>query len=165
MQRSDYKVIAQYLVRGPDRSSTGHSFYFCAGRGWSKTWLQVNVVDGDKNPVEEYDEYIDGKPTGQKQTRIILDMITQTQLEELRADDGNIVVRPIHQGAGEANAEGVDVPALVKRNAEQEAEIAKLKGENERLKKNLSETNALLEQATKPAQELVRKVSGRRATG
>lgn len=165
MKRSDYKVIAQYLVRGPDRTSTGHSFYFCAGRGWSKAWMQVNVVDGEKNPVEEYDEYIDGKPTGQKQSRIILDMITQAQLEELRADDGNIAIRPIHQGTGEAKDFEVDVTDLLKKNTEQAAEIVKLKGENEHLKKNLSETNVLLEQATKPAQELVRKVSGRRATG
>jgi regulator of replication initiation timing len=92
-------------------------------------------------------------------------MITQAQLEELRADDGNIAIRPIHQGTGEAKDLEVDVTDLLKKNTEQAAEIVKLKGENEHLKKNLSETNVLLEQATKPAQELVRKVSGRRATG
>jgi hypothetical protein len=165
MQRRDYKVKAHYLVRGPDRSSSGHAFYFCAGRGWSKNWKQVSVVDGDKDPVEESEEIVDGKPTGQKLTRIILDMITEAQLALLQADDGNIVVRHLDEGTGEAKDAGINVPDLLKKNADQAAEIVKLKGENERLKNNLAETNALLEQATKPAQELVRKVSGRRATG
>ena len=158
MQRADYKVTAQYLVRGPDRDATGHAFYFAAGRGWSKNWLQVSVVEGDINPTETY---LSNEKTGEKGERVILDMITQAQLEELQADDHNMVVRPIGHG-GDATDEKVDVPALIGEKTELSAKVAQLEGENARLKAKLVETNALLEEATKPAQRIVAKVANRR---
>ena len=158
MQRSDYKVFAHYLVRGPDRDSTGHPFYFCAGRGWSKNWLEVSVVDGTVDPTEEY--VVDEK-SGKKATRVILNMVTQAQLDELRADDQNIVVRSIVDGKGESTAENVDVLALIKQNSELNAKVAKLEGENANLAKRLADANNFLEEATKPAKALVDKMGNR----
>ena len=160
MKREDYKVISRVLVRGPDRDSTGHAFYFCAGRGWAKNWLEVSVVDGEANPVEEF---VVNEKTGEKGLKPILDMVNAKQLEELRADDQHIVVRSIEDGKGEdGKTESVDVVNLMKENARLAAEVAKLKGDNAHLKGKLDETNALLEQATKPAQELIKKVGSRR---
>ena len=159
MQRKDYVVKAQYLVRGPDRDATGHAFYFCAGRGWSKNWLQVSVVEGDINPIETY---LANDKTGEKGERIILDMITEAQLKELQADDHNIVVRPIDQGTGDAKDMNVDVAALIKQNAELAAKVSKLEFENAEAKKKLADTNALLEEATKPAMAMAGKMASRR---
>jgi hypothetical protein len=158
MQQKDYVIKARYLVRGPDRTATGHPYYFCAGRGWSKEWLQVSLVAGEQNPVEEI--VLDPK-TNTKGDQVILDMINEEQLKELRADDQNIVVREINDD-GTAKDDGIDVPALQKRLAELESGLAKLSTENDDLKKKLSETNALLEEATKPAVSMAGKMANRR---
>ena len=162
MSQGKYVVKARYLVRGPDGSATGHPFYFRARRGWSNEWVEVSVVEGNENPVEEFDEIIDGKPTGQKKTRNILNMINEEQLKQLQADDKNMAVRPIEEGTGEAKDAAVSVTRLLKEKQELVAENMKLAIENKELKQKLAETNALLEEATKPAKALVDKVGNRR---
>jgi hypothetical protein len=163
MSRDKYVVKAQYLVRGPDGSATGHPFYFKARRGWSNEWMQVSVVEGSENPVEEFDEIgADGKPTGQKKTRNILNMINGEQLQQLQADSKNMVVRPIEMGTGEAKDANVDVPKLLAEKKELTGKVQRLEQENARLAAKLNETNALLEEATKPAKALVDKVGSRR---
>ena len=56
----------------------------------------------------------------------------------------------------------VDVTALIRQNAELSAKVTKLEGENADLKKKLADTNALLEEATKPATAMAAKMANRR---
>ncbi len=157
--QSKYTVKARYLIRGPNRSKFQH--YYCAGRGWTKEWLEVGVVTGDEDPTEEYTDESGGAPV--KRNRPILNLVNEAQLKQILADDGNMAVRPIDEGTGEAKDMKVDVLTLMKENEELKAERTKHKAEVEGLKGKIAELNALLDEATKPAAALAAKVTARRA--
>lgn len=156
--RTKYTVKAKYLVRGPNREKFQH--YFCAGRGWTKDWLQVEVVLGDEDPQESYTDNSSSPPV--VRLRPIMDMVTQSQMSEIMADDQNMAVRSVDVGTGEAKDLKVDVLKLMEENAKLEADVAKLKAEVDSLRTKLDESNKLLEEATKPAAELAAKVAKRK---
>src|SRR5450631_1723051 len=102
--KSDYTVKAKYLIHGPNREK--FQYYYCAGRGWAKDWLEVSVVLGEEDPMEWYDD--DSTGVKIKRLRPILNIVNQAQLAEILADDINMSVRPIDQN-GEAKDIKVDV--------------------------------------------------------
>jgi hypothetical protein len=158
-QVSKYTVKARYLIRGPNREKFQH--YFVAGRGWTKDWLEVGVVAGEDDPVEEYTDNSSGSP--QKRLRPVLNLVNEAQLAEILKDDINMAVRPIDQ-SGEAKDMKVDVLGMMKDNEELKAELTKQKAEVDRLRTKLDEANKFLEEATKPAAELAAKVARNKAS-
>lgn len=160
MQSSEETITPQFLVRGPNPKSTGHAFYFCGGYGWPGDWLPVAVKADIKEAFER--EVLD-RDSGKKS---IIIMIGPKHLDELNADatnkNGSITIRPIDAGTGDGKEQAIKVPQLMEQIAALKMENETLKGDNAALKAKLREANSLLEQATKPAQELIRKVGNRR---
>lgn len=155
-KKSEYTVKARYLVRGPSRPKFPH--YYCAGRGWASSWLEVSVVLGNADPVEEYTDESSGSPV--KRMRPILTMINQAQLQEIM-NDGQMNIRPVDEG-GKVGDVAVSVLDLMKQVEELKALVAKQKAQIVQLETKADEDRKLLEEATKPAAALAEKMARRK---
>jgi len=149
------KVIAKYLVRGPKRDR--FPYYYCAGRGWTDKQVEVEVVedvsgDAEQDPVKRAESnecysWVEDKP-GDKR-RVLSPRRMPAAVFQQVLDNGQMTVRPIDAGADESQK--VDVVALVDQNAELQRQIANLKGAAAIAQKKIDELQAMLEEATRPA--------------
>jgi len=160
-QATDRKVIAKYLIRGPDRGPGGPRFYFKVNRGWSGKWTEVAVVDGTEDPTEKY-PIEDGR--GTFGVRPILNMINRRQLAEIMADDQNMAVREVLTGGGMGDATKVDVPALLEEVKELREKNQQLQVVAELAKKDADEARAALAEVERAGAAALAKAKGRKPT-